>query len=199
MREKIEGRAANAVLIDVKVMPCGFRWRQRQAIEELPCVDESVRLCRVGFRALAADDAEFDAERCQPLVGIVGAKRQPVLGARGEHAIGLADPARDEVVDHHAEISVGAADRDRRRAAGCASRIEACDKPLRRGFLVAGRAVDLAGEIEARELQAFERGAELARIDVVVFDRIAGTENRGALKAGHGVDEGGLHVLRQRR
>ena len=48
--------------------------------------------------------------RRQALVGIVGAQAQAVFGARGEHAIGLRDAARHQVVDHHAHIAVGARD-----------------------------------------------------------------------------------------
>ena len=58
--------------------------------------------------ARRADAAERDALVGQPLVGVVGAQRQAIFGARGEHAIGLADALGDEIVDHHAEIGFGA-------------------------------------------------------------------------------------------
>ena len=108
--------------------------------------------------ALRPDAARVDPDRRQPLIGIVGAERKPVLGARGEHAIGLADTARDEVVDHDAHIAVGAPDDERLGAARGARRIQPGEQPLRRRFLIARRAVDLAGKIEAGQLQAFERG-----------------------------------------
>ena len=97
-------------------------------------------------RPLGADAAERDALAGQPLIGVVGAQRQPIFGARGEHAIGLADAARDQIVDHHAEIAFGAIEHDRRAAAGPRGGIEAGNQALRGGLLVAGGAVDLAGE-----------------------------------------------------
>ena len=48
------------------------------------------------------------AARRQPQVGIVGAQRQAVLGARGEHPVGLDHALRGQVVDQHAEIGLGA-------------------------------------------------------------------------------------------
>ena len=73
-------------------------------------VRERRGLGREGLPARGADTTQGDAERGQPLVGVVGAQAQAVLGARGEHAVGLGDPAGDEVVDHDAEIAVGARD-----------------------------------------------------------------------------------------
>ena len=61
-----------------------------------------------------ADAAERNTPVRQALIGIVGAQRQPIFGARGEHAIGLGDAAGDEIVDHHAEIAFGAVEHDRR-------------------------------------------------------------------------------------
>jgi hypothetical protein len=44
---------------------------------------------------------------------------------------------------------------------------------LRRRFLVAGRAVDLPGEEEARDRLGLEARLQGARIEVVVLDRVA--------------------------
>ena len=92
--------------------------------------DRASRRARVERRHLGAnaagarrpDAADRDALVGQPLIGVVGAQGQPIFGARGEHAIGLGDAARHEIVDHHAEIAFGAVEHDRRSAAGAARR-----------------------------------------------------------------------------
>ena len=111
-----------------------------------------------------ADAAERDALFGQPLVGVVGAQRQPVFGARGEHAIGLADAAGDEIVDHHPEIGFGAVEARGAAPAGLARGVDPGDQALRGRLLVAGRAVDLAGEDRARRRGA-SPGWRRARAD----------------------------------
>ena len=46
-------------------------------------------------------------------------------------------------------------------------------QPLGGGLLVAGRAVDLAGEVQAGDRLGFQRRVELRRRGVVVLDRVA--------------------------
>ena len=147
----------------------------------------------------AADAACGDTERREALVGVVGAKREAVLGAAGEHAIGLGDAARDEIVDHHAEIAVGARDDERiacarRRARG----IDAGKHPLPRCFLIAGGAVDLPGEKQPRHRLDLEARRQLARIDIVVFDGVAGTLHARLLQPRDGGEEGELHIFGER-
>jgi hypothetical protein len=56
---------------------------------------------------------------------------------------------------------------------GEAPRVDARENALRRRFLVAGGAVDLPGEEEARDGLGLQRRLERAGIEVVVFDRVA--------------------------
>ena len=49
-----------------------------------------------------------------------------------------------------------------------------CEQALRGGFFVTGRTVDLSGEEEALDGFGFEAGFEVARVEVVVFDGVAG-------------------------
>ena len=93
------------------------------------------------------EQAEPLADRRQPPVGVVLAQQQPILGARGEHPVRLAaDSARHQVVDHHADIGLVAPQNQRRFAANLKRRVDSRHQTLRARFLVAGRAVDLAGE-----------------------------------------------------
>ena len=111
-----KARAPLAVLVEREPVPLGLVRRQRQRSAQAPAPASSAAILASNAAGRAAPDAaERDALAGQPLVGIVGAQRQPVLGARGEHAIGLGDAAGDQVVDHHAEIAFGAVEHDRAR------------------------------------------------------------------------------------
>ena len=85
----------------------------------------------------------------QALAGIVGAQMQAELGPRGEHAIGFADAARHQIVDHHPEIGLGPRHAQGRSSERRQGRVGAGQQALRRRFLVAGGAVDLPGEEQA--------------------------------------------------
>ena len=63
--------------------------------------------------ALLIDKPQPMGQRRQPAVGIVGPQQQPVFGPAGEHAVRLVDAARDQVVDHHADIRLIAAEHQR--------------------------------------------------------------------------------------
>ena len=76
--------------------------------------------------------------------------------------------------------------------------VEAGDQALRGGFLVAGGAVDLAGEVQAGDRLGFQPRVEPARIEIVVFDRVAGAGDVGVLEPGNRMHQRQLHVVRQR-
>ena len=79
--------------------------------------------------ALRRDAAGGDRLGRQPRRGIVGAQPKPIFGARGEHAIGLGNALEDEVVDHHADIGIGAVEEDRRRALAQAAALSPATRP----------------------------------------------------------------------
>ena len=60
------------------------------------------------------------------------------------------------------------------------------------GFLVAGGAVDLAGEEEVAADLGFERGMELGREGEIVLDGVGGAEDFGVFAADDGLDH--LHL-----
>ena len=112
--KQLEGAAAVAVLAQREAVRRGFGRRERQRPGHRPRAVKRRHLGAVHLRALAADAAERDALVGEPLIGVVGPQRQPILGARGEHAIGFGDAARHQIVDHDAEIRLR---RDRTRSA----------------------------------------------------------------------------------
>ena len=113
--------------------------------------------------ALRPDAADRNPLPGQPLVRIVGPQGQPILGARGEHAVRLGDAAGHQVVDHHAEIAFGAVENDLGRRRRPRSRVEPRHQALRRGLLVAGGAVDLAGQEKPRQTLGLQASASSSR------------------------------------
>jgi hypothetical protein len=76
--------------------------------------------------------------------------------------------------------------------------IQPGDKTLRRGFLIARGAVDLARQKQAGPALGLQGWMQLAWINVIVFDRIAGPDDARAFEAGDRGDQRRLHILRQR-
>src|SRR4051794_31316692 len=123
--------------------------------------------------ARVADAADVDASLRETLVGIVGAQLQTIFGARREHTIRLADAARDEIIDHDADVSLRAIEHDRVGISGKRRGVETCKKSLCRSLFVAGGAVYLSSQKQSVQAFCFQRRLELARIDEIIFDGVA--------------------------
>ena len=114
----------------VRRWPSWFRWQAGRAAS-LGVSDSASSICRAAASCSASDrdgaaprsppTRPAAADRRQPLIGIVGAQRQAVFGPRGEHPIGLADPAASQIVDHDPDIGLRPVD-DQRRRSGCRPR-----------------------------------------------------------------------------
>ena len=133
----------------------GFLGRQDRRIdpgrlEPLGFARNRIALAVEGLPARIVDHAQGSPGLGQAHVGIVLAQLQAVFGAAGEHAVGLGDAARDQVVDQHAEVGFVPP-----RAPGflflhLQRRVDAGQQALRGRLFVAGGAVDLPGEKQAR-------------------------------------------------
>jgi hypothetical protein len=135
------------------------------------------RLAQKAAQRASSTRPELAALLGEAQVGVVLAQAQAVLGARGEHAVGLGHAAGDQVVHQHAEVGLVAA-----RAPGLAALhlqrgVGAGEQALRGGFLVAGGAVDLAGEEQPADRLGLQAGLEVARVEVVVLDGVAGAQD----------------------
>ncbi len=147
--------------------------------------------------ARVVDEAHGAARRGQTQVRVVLAQREPVFRTAGEHAVRLGCPARDQVVDQHADVGIAALRPPRFAAAHLQSGVDAGEQALRRGFLVPRRAVDLAREEQARDRARLERGAQVARVEEVVLDRVTRSRDVGVLESLDAAHERLLHVERQ--
>ena len=65
-------------------------------------------------------------------------------------------------------------------------RIDAGHEALAGRLFVSAGPVDLAGQIQARDLLVFERAFQLRGVDGVVFNGVAGAEHLGRFEAGDG-------------
>ena len=137
-----------------------------------------LRSCDAG----AANAVGVKRSFAEPGRRIVRAQRKAILGARGHHAIGLADALQRQIVDHHADVARAPVERDRVELAGMGRGIETRDQTLCGRLLIAGRAVDLPGKEQAADVAHLERRHEPARIDELIFDRIARANDFGPLQ-----------------
>src|SRR5713226_3916908 len=136
--------------------------------------------------------------RRQAAVGIVNAKMEAELGARGEHSVRLVGALGNEVIDQDRRIRLGAIEDEWWLTLYFQASIDARDNSLAGGFLVSAGAVDLAGEEEAFNLLCLKRAFQFGGIDRIVFNGVAGTEHLRVLEAGNGFDDRELHVNRER-
>ena len=132
------------------------------------------RALKVRARARCRAQPQARARGVRRRSALSVAQRQPVFGARGEHAVGFGDAARHQIVDHHANIGLGAVEHRGALPGRRARRVQPGDQALRGGLLIAGRAVDLSGAEQAGDIaRRRARASSCARIDMVIFDRIA--------------------------
>src|SRR3546814_11140116 len=103
------------------------------------------------FRYPSAAAAERKSAPGQARVCVVRAQTQAIFGAAGEHPIGLADAAGDQIVDEDADVGFRAVDRERAKCRPAASGARAESgfetgiEPMSRLLRSARRAVGLAG------------------------------------------------------
>src|SRR5688572_27830711 len=84
------------------------------------------------------------------------------------------------------------------RAAGLLRRVDAGDEPLPRRLFIAGRTIDLARQEKALHELRLQAGLELLRVDIVILDGIAGSEDDAVLEPRNRPDESLLDILGQR-
>ena len=134
---------------------------------------------------LVADRPGGAGQGRQPAVGVVNAQVEAEFGPRREHSVGFVGPLGDQVVDQDADIGVCAAEHERVAAAHGAGGVDAGQQSLAGGLLVPRRAVNLAGQVQARNSLGFQAGAQLGGIHRVVLDRVAGPNHLCPLQARH--------------
>ena len=148
--------------------------------------------------ALVIDQTQFPALFGQTQIGVVFAQHQPVFRPGREHAIGLAGPHGDQVIDQYADVGFIATRTPGLLAGSTAGGIHAGEQTLGCGFFVTGGAVDLAGEEQTVNHLGFQRVLQILGIEIVVFDGITGAQYVGVLHAFDRLHHLQLDVERQR-
>ena len=138
----------------------------------------------------------------QAQVGIVGAQRNPVLGPRGEHAVGFGRAARHEIVNQHANVAfVASNDKGNGslftggRGRGRPTRIGSGDNALRGRFLVARGAADLTRQVQSANLFGFQRVRQTDGVDEIVFHVVTRAHNFHGAQTLHGAQNLLLNLL----
>lgn len=88
-------------------------------------------------------------------------QEEAILRAAREHPVGFFHTSGDQVVDQDPEIGLGAVDDEWILTLDGSRSVDAGNQPLGGGFLVSGRSVDLAGEVEPRDILGFEGRVKL--------------------------------------
>ena len=105
---------------------------------------------------------------------------------------------QDKIIDHHSHIAGATIQRRCVPALHQTGGTDTGDQTLSGGFFIAGRSVDLSGTIKPVEITNFQRPVERARIDMIIFHRIAGHEDFDFFQPFHGADESELDIGRKR-
>ena len=117
--------------------------------------------------------AKSDGDGREPLQRVVLSHRQPKLRSGSEQTVRLVHSARDEIIDEYADVRRLPSQHQLLTTEHVQRGVRVGDEPLSRGFLVAGRAVDLSGEEKARYGFHLQSLVELRWRIVVVLDRIS--------------------------
>ena len=151
-----------------------------------------------GRVALIAHQSQGVAVLCKPLVGVVLAQYQPVLAPGGHHAVRLVGAASDQVVYQRADVRLAAAQHERLAPLELQRGVHAGHEALDSRLLIAARAVELTGAVEAGDVLELQRGAQRERVDAVVLNSVGAARHLRVLQAGDGVQHLDLHVLGHR-
>ena len=77
--------------------------------------------------------------------------------------------------------------------------VDAGHQALGRRFLIACRAIDLPGEIQTRDNARLQRGLQIDRIEIRIFNGIRRPENAYVLQSFNGMQSVDLCLQRKRR
>ena len=118
-----------------------------QALESLETVCNGGLFHVKRFGAGRSDQAQFQTQRRQPLISVIGAQPQAEFCPAGEHSVGLCRTTGHQIINHHPDVAFVPPDPKAFRSTPRLQRgVGTRHKALRRRFFVARGAVDLPGE-----------------------------------------------------
>ena len=151
------------------------------------------------------DQTHLATQVCQSHVGVVFSELQAKLGAASEHAVRLGHAFGGEVIYQHAQVSDVSAWRPSAAhivgqafyLATLKRGVDSSEQALGRRLFVSCSAVDLPRKEQASDRARLETALEFARVEVIVFNGVAGANNMRILQALHGADQLVLDIKRQ--
>jgi hypothetical protein len=87
-----------------------------------------------------------------------------------------------QIIDHHADVGAAAVEPDRLESQRMRGGVQPGRQALRGRFLITGGAVDLPSQKQAGNCLMVQRRTKLARVGILVFDRITRPDDPGALR-----------------
>ena len=99
-----------------------------------------------------------------------------------------------QIVGEHADIGLRAVEAHALEVGAAPRRVDPRHQALGGGFLVAGGAVDLTREKEARQRLQLKPGSERPGVDIIVFNRVARSDHSCTLEPGDRLQQGLLDL-----
>jgi sporulation protein YlmC with PRC-barrel domain len=152
---------------------------------EMPCQGfHGAALLEIDVPARTGHHAQLMADAGEPVIGVVFTQPQSILRTTGEHPVRFVGSQVDQIVHQDPDVGLVPARPPGGLARHLARRIDTRQQPLRGRLLVAGGPVDLAGKEQTFKGPGLQRVLQIAGIEIVVLDGIAGAGDVGLLEAG---------------
>ncbi len=139
------------------------------------------------------------AQRGEPPVRIIVAQQQAIFRPRSKHAVRLVDTFGNQIVDEDTDVSLAAIEDEGRLVLDFQSGVDAGHQPLGGRLFIAGRAVNLTGEVETLHQFCLQRWMKLRGRGIIVLHRITPAQHLGLLESRNVLEHGLLHVVGQAR
>ena len=147
---------------------------------------------------LVAHQTDGVAHMAQPLISVVLAVEEAVLGARCHHTVGFVGPLGHQVVNENADVALASVQDQGLPTQNLQGGVDTGHKALDGGLLIAGGAVELTSTVEAGHLLVLQGGQQLGGVHTVVLNGVGRAGHLGVFQTGQGAHHLDLHILRQR-
>ena len=136
--------------------------------------------------SLFRDESDFISFRREPEVRIILTENETVFAPACHHTVRLVCSFGYKVINERSDIRFVTGQNERVFSFDFQRRINACHESLCRRFFIAARSVRLACRIKSFQVNQFQCGIELQRIDEIIFDGVGGPHEFHIFKAGYG-------------
>ena len=150
-------------------------------------------------RLIIIQRAKIDGHRPQARHRIVGSKVEPIFRPGRKHTVRLAHALKREVVDHHSNIRGTAIETRFGHPERNRGSIQPRHQALSSGFLIARRAIKLAGQQQTADFPVLQCRLQPARIRIFILNGIARLDDFTSLQPGYAAHQSQLDIRGERR